>query len=134
MAGGASTYQANAILDSFLGSGSPATVYVGLIITLPSTGGAGLVEPSTGGYARIAVTNNATNFPAASLGIKRNATAISWPAFSADMPEFLGAALWDASSGGNLLIWGPFLTPRTVLDTEDFDIPALGGTFRALPA
>jgi hypothetical protein len=45
------------------------------------------------------------------------------------MPEFKGAAIWDAASGGNLLFWGPFTTPRTVYQDETFQIPANGGTF-----
>jgi hypothetical protein len=133
MAGGASTYLANLLLDHVLGNGSfTGTVYIALLTTLPTTGGAGLVEASTGGYARIAVTNNSTNWPNAASGIKRNANAINWTAFSADMPEFKGAGVYDASTSGNLLYWGPFTTPRTVLNGETFEIPALGGTFRGL--
>jgi hypothetical protein len=135
MAGGASTYLANYQLDQTLGNASfQGTIYIALLTTLPATGGAGLVEPSTGGYARIAITNNTTNWPAAASGIKRNNIAISWPAFSADMPEFVGAAVYTASSGGNLWYWGPFSTPRTVLNGETFEIPVNGGTFRGLPA
>jgi hypothetical protein len=133
MAGGASTYLANLLLDYVLGSTTfSANVHVGLLSTLPSAGGAGLVELSTGGYARISVANNATNWPAAASGVKHNAIAIEWPAFSADLPSIVGAAIWDASSGGNLLYWGPFATPGTVLDGQTFSIPALGGTFRGV--
>jgi hypothetical protein len=129
MPGGPSTYLGNIILDSLLGSGSPATVYIGLLTTLPAVGGSGLVEATGGGYARIPKTNNSTNWPAASSGVKRNGTSIDWPAFTADMPEFKGAAIWDAASGGNLMFWGPFTTPRTVYQDETFQIPANGGTF-----
>jgi len=133
MAGGASIYLANTLLDHVLGNTSfAATVYVGLLTTLPTAGGVGLVEASTGGYARTSVTNNPTNWPAASSGVKRNGLAIDWAAFTADMPAFLGAAVWDASSSGNLLYWGPFSTPRTILEDETFQIPANGGTFRGI--
>jgi hypothetical protein len=56
-------------LNGLLGSGAPATVYFGL--TQQAVAGAtdALLlsgEPSaTGSYARVAVTNNNTNFPAA---------------------------------------------------------------------
>jgi hypothetical protein len=129
MPGGCSTYQANQLLDSVLGSGTPATVYVGIFTTLPSAGMVRGVEASTGGYQRLAVTNNTTNFPAASNGVKRNGTAISWPPFTDDMPTFVGAGIWDAAAGGNGLLWGPFTTPRTVMEDEPFEIPAQGGTF-----
>jgi hypothetical protein len=132
MPGGKSYYLAENLLNHVLGGpdfSRPATVYVGLFTTLPTEGGVGGVEASGGGYARIAVTNNATNFPAASGNVKHNGTAISWPAFTQDMPTFVGAGIWDAASGGNLLYWGPFTTPRTVLSGETFQIPAGGGTF-----
>jgi hypothetical protein len=132
MPGGPSTYLGNKLLDHVLGGGDyarPATVYVGLLTTLPAVGGSGLVEASTGGYTRISKTNNSTNFPAASSRVKRNGTSIDWPAFTADMPEFKGAGVWDADSGGNLLLWGPFTTPHTVYENETFSIPANGGTF-----
>ena len=135
MAGGKSTFLGEELLDHVLGAAAytaPATTYIGIFTTLPTAGGVGGVEPSTGGYARISKTNNATNWPAASSGVKRNGTAISWSAFSADMPEFLGAGVWDAASGGNLLYWGPFATARTVLNGETFEIPANGGTFTEL--
>lgn len=132
MPGGKSTYLSNKVLDHILGGpdySRPATVYVGLFTTLPGSGGSGGTEASGGGYARIAVANNSANFPAASNGVKRNANPIQWPAFTQDMPTFVGAGIWDASTGGNLLYWGPFSTPRTVNSGETFEIPANGGTF-----
>lgn len=57
------------IADSQFGGGAstwaPATWYLGLSTTIPNDDGSGFTEPSTGSYARVAVTNNATNFPAA---------------------------------------------------------------------
>ena len=131
MPGGKSLYLESKLLDHALGGGDyarPATVYVGLFITMPTDGGVGGVEPITGGYVRIAVTNNATNWPAAVDGVKHNGIAITWAAFSAPMPTFLGAGIWDAATAGNLLYWGPFTTPRTVLAGETFEIPLAGGT------
>lgn len=130
--GGKSYYLAEKMLNHVLGGGDytrPATVYIGLLTTLPTEGGVGLVEASGGGYARISKTNDSTNFPAATSNVKHNGTAISWPAFTQNMPTFVGAAVWDAATGGNLLYWGPFTTPRTVLQGETFEIPAGGGTF-----
>jgi len=54
-------------LDNRYGSGSPATLYAALIITLPDGDDGSIVEFSGGTYARVAITNNATNFPAATM-------------------------------------------------------------------
>ena len=56
---------AGANLNLDLGSGTPATWYVALLTAMPTDGtGTGLVEAAWTGYARIALTNNGTNFPA----------------------------------------------------------------------
>jgi hypothetical protein len=111
MSGGAATYWGNKILD-LLGPGvtPPATVYFGLYSTLPTdtTAGTefdGTTEP---GYARVAVTNNATNFPAASSATKSLGLNVVFPTNSSGSPwaAAIGWGLWDASTGGNRLIWG----------------------------
>lgn len=66
-----STPAKNDMLDAILGSSSPATVYVAAYV-------AG-TEVSGSAYARVAVTNNATNFPAAASGAKANGAAIEFP-------------------------------------------------------
>jgi len=68
----------NNVLDAFLGQGftKPATVYVALFV--------GSTEVSGGSYARIAVTNNATNWPNAASGQKANGTTITFPAPTAN--------------------------------------------------
>ncbi len=132
MAGSKSTYLANAILDHMLGGpdyARPATVYVGIFTTAPSAGGVGGVEATGGGYARIAVTNNSTNFPASSNGIKYNGVAFTWASFTASMGTFNAIGIFDASTGGNLLRWGPLSSPRTVNSGEGFQIPINGATF-----
>lgn len=108
MPGSKSDYLENKILDHVLGGGDytrPATVYVGLFTTAPSDTGGG-TEVSGGSYARVAVTNNATNFPAASSGSKSNGTAITFPAATANWGTVVAFGIFDASSGGNLLYWG----------------------------
>jgi hypothetical protein len=46
----------------------PTAWYVGLFTAAPSDTGGG-TEVSGNGYARVAITNNATNFPARQYGI-----------------------------------------------------------------
>lgn len=62
-------------LDNIWGSGTPATFYVALFTVLPGTDGSGGTEATYTSYSRFAVTNNATEFPAAagSPPIKTNA-------------------------------------------------------------
>lgn len=75
------------IADSQFGGGAttwaPATWYLGLSTTLPNEDGSGFTEPVGGSYARVAITNNATNFPAAvtSSGTttKANGTKFTFP-------------------------------------------------------
>jgi hypothetical protein len=69
-------------------------------------------EPSGGAYARVAVTNNATNFPAATASAdyyqKQNGTAITFPQASASWGTVAGFLLGDnATPGtGNVFAYG----------------------------
>lgn len=56
-----------------------ATWHVGLFTASPTSAGLGTNEVSGGSYARVAVTNNATNFPATSALTGANGTAITFP-------------------------------------------------------
>lgn len=111
MSGGAATYLGNAILD-LLGQGftPPATVYFGLYSVLPTdtTAGTELTSGADPGYARVAVTNNAANFPNASAASKALGLDVVFPANSSGSAwaAAIGWGIWDASSGGNRLLWG----------------------------
>lgn len=133
MAGYKSTYLANEILDHVLGAAAysaPATVYIALFTTLPEADGTGGTEVSGGSYARVSVTNNSTNFPAAAAGRKTNGTAITFASPTANWGTLAGAAVMDASSGGNFLYIGPFSIPKTVNNGDPaFEIPAGAGVF-----
>lgn len=122
MAGRIADTYANNLLDLAFGKGTnnfPATLYYGLSSTLPTNTGTNVTEPSGGSYARAAVTNNATNFPAASGRSKSNGTAVTFPAATADwlsgasIPYFV---IYDAASAGNFVGWGDLTTPVTVLN------------------
>lgn len=60
------------IADSQFGGGlttwAPGTWYAGLSTTRSNADGTNFTEPSGGGYLRVAMANNATNFPAAVTG------------------------------------------------------------------
>lgn len=100
---GASANRLRVMADSQFGAGAtgsaPATWYIGLSIVVPNDDGTGFVEPSGGAYARVVVTNNTTNWPAATTtsGVtkKLNGAKITWPN---------PTALW-----GPAVAWGAFL-------------------------
>lgn len=98
-----SDYQKNQMLDARYGSGTPATYYYALMTTLPAADGTGGVEVSGGSYARAALTNNATNFPAASGGAKTGASGTaSFPTPTAPWSSIVGVCEFDAPTGGNM--------------------------------
>lgn len=108
-----STDLANAINDFYFGGAAltpPATFYVALFSVAPTVSGGG-TEFSGGGYARVAVTNNNTNFPASVSGSKGIGAAVTFPTLTADHPDAVAFGLFDAVSGGNFLGWG-LITPN----------------------
>lgn len=115
-----SNYLEDAILDHVLGADvltPPATVYVSLHSADP--GDTGASELVGDGYERVAVTNNDTNWPAASGGVKSNGTAISFAAADgADWAEATHFGIWDAATVGNPLYLGELTTPKTVSDGD----------------
>lgn len=124
MAGSKSNYLENKLLDLVLGGvafSSPATVYFALFTVAPSDTGGG-TEVAGGNYARVAVTNNATNFPAASSGTKQNGTAITWPTASASWGVVVAIGVFDASTAGNLLYWTT-ISSKTVDANDTVSIP-----------
>lgn len=115
---GKSDYLENKMLDHRLGRPDytrPATVYIALFTAAPTDAGGG-TEVTGGSYARAAVTNNATNFPAASGGAKSNGTAIAFPTATGNWGTVVAFGIFDASSGGNLMDWGD-ITPNRAINT-----------------
>ncbi len=88
----------------------PATWYVGL----KSSG----TELTGSGYARVAVVNNVTNFPNVAANIMVNATAITFPAASADWLTVDEVALYIASSGGTAKFTGVLDSPVSVISGQ----------------
>jgi hypothetical protein len=126
-----SNYLRDKINDHLHGGPSfttPATTYFALMTAMPTASGGG-TEATGGVYARVAVTNNATNWPASSGQAKTNGTAISWGTQTTSLGTVVGIAEYDASSGGNLLTFAPLNTSVTISAGQPFDIPAGGATF-----
>jgi hypothetical protein len=94
------TYE-NTALDAVFGSGTPTNIHVALHTGDPGANGA-TGEASYTGYARKQVTNNATNFPAASSGQKNLATQQDFAAAGSGITPVRAIAwsAWDSTSGG----------------------------------
>lgn len=118
----------NDILKARFGGATPtqpATWYVALTTTTPTDSAAG-TEVTGGSYARVAVTNNTTNFPAPTTGVVSNGTAITFPAPTANWGTVTHFELWDAASAGTRRYWGALTTSRTVNNGDSAPSFAVG--------
>lgn len=111
--GSYSDYLENVALNNIWGSGNPATVFVALFTVMPDEAGAGGTEVTGGSYTRVAITNNTTNFPNSVASLISLAVEFDFPQSTADWGTVVGAGLYDAASGGNLLGYDDF-TPFPV--------------------
>lgn len=104
---------------------APATLYLALFKGDPA--GSGTEPTSTGSYARVAKTNDATlwgTIGATDTAISNVGTsgAITWPAASAVWSitdPLTHWAIFDNSSGGNMLASGTLSTPITITGAGD---------------
>lgn len=128
------------IADSQFGGGAttwaPATWFVGLSTTTPNEDGSGFTEPVGGSYARVSVTNNATNWPTATTtsGVtsKANGTAFTFPNPTGNWGAVTYYGLFTASSGGTPAYWNPLdasISPKSGNTPVQFDIGNLILTF-----
>ena len=110
-----SDYLENEILDHILGTGAytmPASVYLCLSTGSFNDDNSG-AELSGNGYTRQSIS-----FDAAVSGTADNTAAVEFSAASASWGTVTHFGLFDASSGGNLLIHGAFSTGK-LIDTGD---------------
>lgn len=125
---GKSDFLEDEILDHLLGNASysaPATTYIALFTATPSDSGGG-TEVTGGSYARVAFTNNATNWPAASGGAKANGVEILFPTPSANWGTVDSFGIFDAATTGNLLYWGTVSPSKTINDGDSAPSFAIG--------
>lgn len=119
MAGNISDYLKGKLLEHAFGASTytpPATLYLALFTAAPTSAGGG-TECSGGSYARKAVTNNTTNFPAVTgtstkLSVLHIAQTMG-PA-SASWGSVVAVGWYDASSSGNLLAWADVTNAQTI--------------------
>lgn len=141
LTGGMTNYLSNKMID-LLWRGQayswPATLYLGYYTAAPTNAGGGS-EVASGGYARVPLVPSLANLSgtqaagstAASSGtggLTSNNVALTYPAPSADQGTVLAEGVFDASTAGNLLLWGLLSIPKTV--TSGADAPSHdAGTF-----
>jgi hypothetical protein len=121
--GSFSDYLEDEILDDIFGNAAysvPATLYVGLWTSALSDAstGSSAGEVSGGAYARVAVTNNDTNWPAASSGAKANGTAITFTQATASWGTVTYFGIIDAATTGNMLGWGALTQSKAIGDGD----------------
>jgi len=121
----ASDFLENKILDHIYGGPDyvrPATLYVALYTSAPTDAGGG-TEVAGGAYARAAVTNNATNFPAAAAGSKTNGTVITYAQASAAWGSIVAFGIFDALTGGNLIVHNLLPSPKPTAINDTLSLP-----------
>lgn len=102
----------------------PTAVFVGLLTAAPSDTGGG-TEVTGGSYARVSVSSSLANWAgtqaAASTtassgtsGTTSNNGTITFPAPTATWGVVTHMGIWDASTGGNLLIYSALTTSKTI--------------------
>lgn len=109
----------NLLLNWVLTTGSatrPTAWYVGLFTTDPTDADTG-TEVSGGSYARTAVTFSVTGNAAT------NTAGVEFPAATASWGTVSHIAVYDASTGGNMIFHSALTTAKTITDGDVFRIP-----------
>jgi hypothetical protein len=120
-------YTENKLLDHlFRGTSfsAPSNLYVGLFTASPTDTGGG-TECTGGSYARVTVACNGTNWAgtqgagttavsSGDSGTVSNNTSITFPTPTAGWGTVIAVGLFDAATGGNMLLWGPVSPSKTI--------------------
>jgi len=120
----------NKVLDRLFGQTTltpPTTYYVGLSTNALTFSGSITGEPSGGAYARVAVTNNKTNWANAASGILANLTSVTFTESTASWGTithvFLASSL-AGTAASDLWFYEALTASRAVADTTTvlFDV------------
>ena len=126
----ASDYLENKLIDHVFRSASftkPTGLFIALFTGAPTDAGGG-VEVTGGAYARVNLAPLDTNWKATQGGTSgvssgtggqtSNAVAITFPAPTANWGSVTHFGIFDAASGGNLIIWDALTAARTILSGD----------------
>ena len=94
----------------------PATIYIALFTTVPTLAGTGGVEVSLSGtnYGRVAVAAGAWAGPSGTNKEYSNSADIPFLVPTGNWGTIVGAGLYDAETGGNLLYVSTLTTSKVV--------------------
>jgi hypothetical protein len=111
----------------------PTTLAIGLFTAAPSDAGGG-TEVSGGSYARVSANPLDANWTAASStdGVTTNTNAITFAAPTATWGTVTHFGIFDATTAGNLLVWGTLTASRVISNGDaapSFAAGALSITF-----
>jgi hypothetical protein len=126
---GLSNYGENLVLTWLLTNGSatrPTSWFIALYTVAPGEGGGG-TEVSGGSYARQAVTFTVSGTAPTEAS---NSVAVEFPTATANWGTVVAAAIFDASTSGNMLAYANLTTSKTI-DSGDvlrFNVGALDVT------
>lgn len=110
---GLSNYGENLTLTWLLTNGSatrPTSWFVALYTVAPGEGGGG-TEVSGGSYARQAATFTVSGTAPTEA---TNSVAVEFPTATASWGTVVAAAIFDASTSGNMLLFADLTTPKAI--------------------
>jgi hypothetical protein len=108
------------VLQWALTNGSPTRPtawYVGLFTAAPGETGGG-TEVSGGSYVREAVTFTVSG------NLATNSAAVEWPTATATWGTITDVAVFDADTGGNMLVYASLTSSKTIASGDVLRIPA----------
>mgnify|MGYP001605710675 CR=1 FL=1 len=134
--------QALGIGDASAAAGSgPTKLYIGLLTVAPTDGAPG-TEVSVAGYGRVEVPctmdawagtqgEGTTVASSGSSGTTSNNSAINFPTPSPDgWGEVKAMGIWDAATGGNLVIYSALAVAKVINQGDTVPFPAASLTFQ----
>lgn len=124
------------LLDAVYGNTAvapPATTYIALSTTTPTQPAGNITEPSGNAYARVAKTNDTTNWPGATTAdpsVKGNGTTITFPQATGSWGTVTYWVIYDALTVGNAIDCGALTAGQAIANgtTASFAANALQST------
>lgn len=108
------TYFLNCVAGNVFGTKKspalPTNYFIGLSTTTPNADGSGVSEPADSAYARVQLSSLSTP----SSGEITNSAAIAFPDSTVAWGNISYFVIYDAKSGGNLLMYNPLDKIRTI--------------------
>ena len=101
---------------------TPNTLYFGYMVGVAGETGPG-AEPNSGGYQRIALTNNTANFAITANQVKSNATEIQFAEATSNHGLVQAIGVFDSPSSGNMLVYFPLTSPINITVGDAMRIP-----------